>query len=182
MAKSKKGTKSLVLAIICFLFGALLFSSMFMPMIAAKDFDAKVSAVNVVTAMGFDETDALRANSGEQAAYGIVRAEETASKIKAAGILNLIASIFGGLLAIVAVLSLLFKSGLLKKLMLMFGALGMLCAIGSLVAVIIFLATKIDYGFYVIKASDLYGIHAASIIAIISGFVSATCAGLNKKN
>lgn len=180
MAKSKKGTKSLVLAIICFLFGALLFSSMFMPMIKVEyTIDEETfSAVDVITALGFaDKTENVlqyledRANASEGARFASDMLDgDTEASTKVAGILNMIASIFGGLLAIVAVLSLVFKSGLLKKIMLVFGVLGTLCAIGSLVSALFFLGS----------VGEMYTINAACFVAVISGLISAICAWQNK--
>lgn len=180
MAKSKKGTKNLVLAIICFLFGALLFSSMFMPMIKV-DYtldEETFSAVDVITAMGFADVtedpiqhgkDILNASDGEILADDMLFSDNAAST-KAAGILNMIASIFGGLLMVMAILSLFCKSKLLKKLMLVFGVLGTLCAVGSIISAFILLG----------ELSEIYSIHAACFIAVISGLISTVGAVLNK--
>lgn len=180
MAKSKKGTKSLVLAIICFVFGALLFSSMFMPMIKIEygNDEETFSAVDVITAMGFaDKSENVlqylddRAHASEGAKFASDMLDgDTEASTKAAGILNMVASIFGGLLMVMAVLSLVFKSGLLKKLMLVFGVVGTLCAIGSLVSALFFLGS----------VGQMYTINAACFVAIISGVVSTTCAWLKK--
>lgn len=178
MAKSKKGMKNLILTIVCIVFGALLFSSMFMPMIAVNDWDVRFSAADVVTAMGFADLieepmqhakDLDNASDGEILAYENLCGDNAAST-KAAGILNMIASIFGGLLAIVSILSLVFKSKLLKKIMLVFGVLGTLCAVGSIISAFILLG----------ELSEIYSIHAACFIAIISGLISTVCAWQNK--
>lgn len=183
---TKRGTKDLVLALICVVFGVLLFCSMFMPMIASKNSDeTKISAVDVVTAMGFADItedpiqhakDIANASEEEIAADRLLMMEDAASKTKAAAILNLFASILGGLLVVSALLSMIFRFNLLRTLTLGFGGLATLCAIGAIICVFVLLGTEIGPT----KLSENMGIHASTIIAIISGIVSTTCAWLKK--
>lgn len=175
-AKKKSGMKGIILSVLAIVFGVLLFCSMFMPMIASKNSDGtKVSAVNVVTAMSFDNlTDAD--NEEELAAYGLLKNEDTAAKTKAAALLNLFASIFGGLLVVAALLAMIFRGSLLRTLALAFGTLGTLCAIGAIISIFVLLGTEV----LGVKYSENIGIHAAPFIAIISGVTSTVCALLKK--
>lgn len=174
-AKKKSGMKGIILSVIAIVFGVLLFCSMFMPMIASKNSDEKVSAVNVVTAMSFDNlTDAD--NEKELAAYGLLKNEDTAAKTKAAALLNVFASIFGGLLVVAALLAMIFRGSLLRTLALAFGTLGTLCAIGAIISIFVLLGTEV----LGVKYSENIDIHAAPFIAIISGVTSTVCAWLKK--
>ncbi|MGN1162579.1 MAG: hypothetical protein ACI4T2_01465 [Christensenellales bacterium] len=185
-AKKKSGMKGIILSVLAIVFGALLFCSMFMPMIASKSSDeTKVSTVNVLTAMSFADPvedsiqnmkDLANASQEEIAAYGLVVSEDTAAKTKAAAILNVIASALGGLLVVAAVLAMIFKGKLMRMLVLAFGMLGTLFAIGSIICVFVLLGTEV----LGTKFSETAGIHAAPFIAIISGAVATACACLNK--
>ena len=118
--------KGIILSALAMVFGVLLFCSMFMPMIASKNSDeTKVSATNVLTAMSFaDQTkdpiqygkDIANASKEEIAAYGLIKGEDTAAKTKAAAVLNVLASILGGLLVVAALLAMIFKWNILKTL------------------------------------------------------------------
>lgn len=121
-AKKKSGMKGIILSVLAMVFGVLLFCSMFMPMIASKNSDeTKVSATNVLTAMSFDNLTEAD-NEEEAAAYGLIKGEDTAAKTKAAAVLNVLASILGGLLVVAALLAMIFKWNILKTLTLAFGA------------------------------------------------------------
>lgn len=177
-AKKKSGMKGIILSVLAMVFGVLLFCSMFMPMIAIKNIDdtkTKVSATNVLTAMSFDNLTEAD-NEEEIAAYGLIKGEDTAAKTKAAALLNLFASILGGLLVVAALLAMVFKWNILKTLTLAFGALGTLCAIGAIISIFVLLGTEIAG----MKFSESAGIHAASFIAIISGITATVCAWLKK--
>lgn len=177
-AKKKSGMKGIILSVLAMVFGVLLFCSMFMPMIAKENIDdtkTKVSATNVLTAMSFDNfTEAD--NEEELAAYGLIKGEDTAAKTKAAALLNLFASILGGLLVVAALLSMIFRGNLMRTLALAFGTLGTLCAIGAIICVFVLLGTEI----LGVKFSENAGIHAAPFIAIISGVTATVCAWLKK--
>lgn len=187
-AKKKSGMKGIILSVLAMVFGVLLFCSMFMPMIAIKNIDdtkTKVSATNVLTAMSFaDQTkdpiqygkDIANASKEEIAAYGLIKGEDTAAKTKAAAVLNVLASILGGLLVVAALLAMVFKWNILKTLTLAFGALGTLCAIGAIISIFVLLGTEMAG----VKFSESAGIHAASFIAIISGVTATVCAWLKK--
>lgn len=185
-AKKKSGMKGIILSALAMVFGVLLFCSMFMPMIASKNSDeTKVSATNVLTAMSFaDQTkdpiqygkDIANASKEEIAAYGLIKGEDTAAKTKAAAVLNVLASILGGLLVVAALLAMIFKWNILKTLTLAFGALGTLCAIGAIISIFVLLGTEMAG----MKFSESAGIHAASFIAIISGVTATVCAWLKK--
>lgn len=177
-AKKKSGMKGIILSVLAMVFGVLLFCSMFMPMIEIKNIDdtkTKVSATNVLTAMSFDNLTEAD-NEEEAAAYGLIKGEDTAAKTKAAALLNLFASILGGLLVVAALLAMVFKWNILKTLTLAFGALGTLCAIGAIISIFVLLGTEIAG----MKFSESAGIHAASFIAIISGVTATVCAWLKK--
>lgn len=185
-AKKKSGMKGIILSVIAIVFGVLLFCSMFMPMIASKNSDGtKVSATNVLTAMTFaDPTedpvqyakDIANASEEEIAARALLASEDTAAKTKAAALLNLFASIFGGLLVVAALLAMIFRGSLLRTLALAFGTLGTLCAIGAIISIFVLLGTEV----LGVKYSENIGIHAAPFIAIISGVTSTVCALLKK--
>lgn len=188
-AKKTNGMKGIILSVLAIVFGVVLFSTMFMPLIAAKESDeAKISAVNVMTAMTFaneeenfvqNAKDLANASEEERAAYTMIsiQDENLGAKFKAAAFFNLFASIFGGLLAVCVILSMIFKAKILRIVSVCIGALATMFAIAALVCVLVFLGGKTSG---IVEISDFFGIHAASILAIITGAFSAMFAWAKK--
>ena len=188
-ANKKSGLKNIILACLAVVFGAILFCTMFMPLVTSTQSDGtKISACNVLTAMSFaDPTedpiqyakDIANASNEEKLAYNMLQTDNDgiATKLKVATFFNLFASILGGLLVASVILSMIFRGNLLRTLSISFGILGLLCAIGALVGILMFLGTTSGG---IVPVSDFYAIHAASILAIITAAFATVCAWMKR--
>lgn len=179
---TKRGTKDLVLALICVVFGILMFSSMFMPLFSAKDIDSKFSTKDVLVAMNVESfADLSELSEGEVDALAVINSEDYGAAVKSTAVTGVICAVLGAVVAVLGLLSMILRLNLLNKLMLLCGILALLAALACLISSIVFLATKYDVPFVgTVKLSDSWGIHAGPIMFLICSLITPVAAFMRK--
>lgn len=154
--KSSKSKRSLICTIIVMVFGVVLFTTMFMPLMSATVL-GETTSITIADAIGND--------LGDNGAYVVMI------------IAGFISALLGAGMFVLALLSLFLKGKLLGKINLILGLAALVLAVVSMICMFVYLGQDQGFG---ITVGDVFSVSAGSFVALGSALIAPIAIKIKK--